>query len=205
MWATFSEEQHAKLFHIILLVPCPPGWLCSSPGYIINCAGLYFPPQTLAIFRPTFASPGPGPGLVSPRASFYNLTLECESQLVCGRRAGVVPRPASLWWRDGRLSDDDGWDAAPQLILIYTLLPPQKLKCHRHQIVFILYNYKYLMWCIELLMQRVTWPADMPKTRADMTSCSWCEMTVSLLNAVTPVLAVLALVSTILAMSTNTW
>ena len=30
-------------------------------------------------------------------------------------------------------------------------------------------------------------------------------MTVSLLNAVTPVLAVLALVSTILAMSTNTW
>ena len=70
MWATFSEEQHAKLFHIILLVPCPPAWLCSSPGHIVNRAGLYFPPQTLAIFRPTFASPGPGPGLVSPRASF---------------------------------------------------------------------------------------------------------------------------------------
>ena len=26
------------------------------------------------------------------------------------------------------------------------------------------------MWCIELLMQRVTWPADMTKTPADMTS-----------------------------------
>ena len=158
------------------LSPGPASCLCSSPGHIINCAGLYFPPQTLTIFRPTLASPGPGPGpgLVSPRASFYNLTLESESQLVCGRRAGEGsrgrPRYDGWWWRDGRLSDDDGCDAAPQLILMYPLLPPQKLKCHQHQIVFILYNYKYLMWCIELLMQRVTWPADMTKTPADMTS-----------------------------------
>ena len=93
---------------------------------------------------------------------------------MCGRRAGEGsrgrPRYDGWWWRDGRLSDDDGCDAAPQLILMYPLLPPQKLKCHQHQIVFILYNYKYFMWCIELLMQRVTWPADMTKTPADMTS-----------------------------------
>ena len=153
-------------------------------------------------FRESGAGAGPGvaTSLLLQPYSWMRVSVGVRPPSRSGQ-----PRPASLWWRDGRLSDDDGCDAAPQLILIYTLLPPQKLKCHRHQIVFILYNYKYLMWCIELLMQRVTWPADMPKTRADMTSCSWCEMTVSLLNAVTPVLAVLALVSTILAMSTNTW
>ena len=180
MWATFSEEQNAKLFHIILVVACPPGLPLASARHLatllIVLVYISRPRHSLTIFRPTLASPGPGPGpgLVSPRASFYNLTLESESQLVCGRRAGEGsrgrPRYDGWWWRDGRLSDDDGCDAAPQLILMYTLLPPQKLKCHQHQIVFILYNYKYLMWCIELLMQRVTWPADMTKTPADMTS-----------------------------------
>ena len=97
MWATFSEEQNAKMFHINLLVACPARHLATLLIVLVYISRPRhwdthnLPPNS----RESGAGAGPGvaTSLLLQPYSWIRVSVGVRPPSRRGE-----PRPASLWW-----------------------------------------------------------------------------------------------------------